>query len=111
MDKMEERRWFRDYHALIFVFDLSKKKTLSCFDEFKTKFTRTAGSGMPIIVIGNKSDLTREVSIEEIAKWREDKAVEVRLYFDVLFFFVIVHKMSVLRFSKIIYCLFKSELL
>jgi len=108
---MEERRWFRDYHALIFVFDLSKKKTLSCFDEFKTKFTRTAGSGMPIIVIGNKSDLTREISIEEIAKWREDKTVEVRHYFDVLSFTLLFTKCLFLRFSKIIYCFFKSELL
>jgi hypothetical protein len=83
---MEDRTWFRDAQALVFVFDLSRKGTLNCFDEFKTKFAKIAGSGMSIIVIGNKSDLTREVSIEEIADWRKDKAVEVRHYFDVLSF-------------------------
>ena len=76
------RQYFRDKEAVIFVYDVSDKRT---FDEvpvwLKDFKDNTNTKFDPVMyLIGSKSDLNRKVSHDEASKWAHDNSMSFREY-------------------------------
>ena len=62
--------------GILVFFDLSNRKSFSNLDFYLEEIRNRCGSDMPVIIIGNKSDLTRAVTEEEVEKYCKDNDVE-----------------------------------
>jgi Ras-related protein Rab-32 len=73
------RIYYRDAVGAIIVFDLTKKKTFEAVETWKKDIEDKLDSEdeIPILLIGNKSDLLRDnppcVEQEELQKYAEDQ--------------------------------------
>lgn len=62
--------------GILVFFDLSNKTSFNNLDFYLEEIRSKCGSDMPLLIIGNKSDLEKAVNDEEIEKLCKDNDVE-----------------------------------
>ena len=62
--------------GILVFFDLSNKTSFTNLDFYLEEIRNKCGSDMPLLIIGNKSDLEKAVTDEEIQKLCQDNDVE-----------------------------------
>ena len=62
--------------GILVFFDLSNKTSFNNLDFYLEEIRNKCGSDMPLLIIGNKSDLEKAVNDEEIEKLCKDNDVE-----------------------------------
>ena len=64
------RQYYRDSHGAIIVFDLANKDSFDSIPKWIEDLNNNGPENIPILILGNKSDLTleREINIEDIKK-------------------------------------------
>lgn len=73
------RMYYRDVHAVLFIFDVSSSKSFESIDFYWKDFDDFAGSkgaGVYRVLVGNKCDVnTQEVSTEQAQTWARSHGV------------------------------------
>ncbi|CAG9331417.1 unnamed protein product [Blepharisma stoltei] len=64
---------FQRVHGALVFFDLSDKNSFNELDNWYRDLRRVCGNYCAIILVGNKSDLPREISIQEAIDWAKKK--------------------------------------
>lgn len=71
--------YYRDAVGALLVYDVSNRKSFNDLDRWLKEVRTATGDETRVLVIGNKSDLTstREVSLEEAARYAETNGLKV----------------------------------
>jgi len=71
--------YYRDAVGALLVYDVSNRKSFNDLDHWLKEVRTATGEETRVLVIGNKSDLasTREVSLEEAARYAETNGLKV----------------------------------
>ncbi len=62
-------------HAMALIFDTNNPETIQHLPDWITE-CRGKAPGIPVLIVGNKTDLPRRVPLERIAKWAEGNNYE-----------------------------------
>ena len=65
------KNFFRNSDGILIAFDLTHRKSFEKVNYWMESSLQNADSGIPIIILGNKVDLIRQVSQEEASKVAE----------------------------------------
>ncbi len=77
------RVYYRESHAVIIVFDLSKTKSFDAIRKWKNDVNSKLDPKLPCLLLGNKSDLIRMVTIEEINKLLQEPSYQHVKYYPI----------------------------
>ena len=63
--------YYHQAHGILLVFDLSNIESFTNLDEWKNDIENNAGADVPIVLVGNKSDLEPTITKEDINNYLE----------------------------------------
>ena len=63
--------FYKESQALLIMFDITRKSTFDALDMWLREASKNGGENLPVLVIGNKLDLSdkRKVSKSDAEKW------------------------------------------
>ena len=66
------RQYYRDTNGILLIFDLCNRDTFLNLNNWLNEINEIAPKEVSIVIVGNKVDMKREVSLEEVNKFVED---------------------------------------
>ena len=66
------RQYYRDTNGILLIFDLCNRDTFLNLKNWLNEINEIAPKEVSIIIVGNKVDMKREVSLEEVQKFAQD---------------------------------------
>ena len=76
INRPNKNEFYLRIQGILVFFDLSNKTSFTNLDFYLEEIRSKCGSDMPLIIIGNKSDLEKAVTDEEVNKYCKDNDVE-----------------------------------
>ena len=76
INRPNKNEFYLRIQGILVFFDLSNKTSFTNLDFYLEEIRSKCGSDMPLIIIGNKSDLEKAVTDEEVKKFCKDNDVE-----------------------------------
>ena len=76
INRPNKNEFYLRIQGILVFFDLSNKTSFTNLDFYLEEIRSKCGSDMPLIIIGNKSDLEKAVTDEEVTKFCKDNDVE-----------------------------------
>lgn len=67
----------RDANCIVVVFDMSQKESFDSLNQWLENVRDEVGYKVPVVVVGNKSDLEPSVSIAECKRWCDERGLQV----------------------------------
>ena len=75
-NRPNKNEFYLRIQGILVFFDLSNKTSFTNLEFYLEEIRSKCGSDMPLIIIGNKSDLEKAVTDEEVNKYCKDNDVE-----------------------------------
>ena len=66
------RQYYRDTNGILLIFDLCNRDTFLNLNNWLNEINEIAPKEVSIVIVGNKVDMKREVSLEEVQKFAQD---------------------------------------
>ena len=63
--------YYRQADAVMLVFDVTNRNSFKCLNQWCEEVKRNSKEGIRCLLLGNKSDLDRQVTMEEAKEWAD----------------------------------------